>query len=295
MASQGEISRLTGLVGEATWSAQWRRQPLPRPIRLTGFTPGPAYYRQFDNLFRRFLPRPVHSPMRFLEIGCARSLWLPYFVREWGYEVAGLDYSEVGCEQARALLERERIAGTVICQDLFAPRLDQENSFDIIFSQGVVEHFPDTAGVIRAMARYLRPGGTMITFIPNYTGWLGQIKGLFDPGFRETHVLLSREDFLAAHLAAGVHPRHCSHLIFLDPNCVHPGRSWPKWRQKIFLTLRSVPEVLAGLIWLLWPRLPVDHRTASVIVFIGAKRDLSSPEGRVGRIQSPNPSPPAKR
>lgn len=259
------------LVGEASWSAQWRGQDLSRAIRLTGFTLGPAYYRQFHGLFRRFLPPAADSPKRFLEIGCSRSLWLPYFARECGYEVAGLDYSKVGCEQAQALLRREGVTGRVYCQDLFAPQPGQKGRFDVIFSQGVVEHFPDTVGVIRALADYLRPGGTMVTLIPNYAGWLGKIKVLFDRSFLDTHVLLTREELLVAHLAGGLAPLHCGHLIFLDPNCVHPGRSWPEWLKKLFLKMRVASEVLAGLVWLLWPGLTLGPRTASVIVFIGKK------------------------
>jgi cyclopropane fatty-acyl-phospholipid synthase-like methyltransferase len=30
---------------------------------------------------------------RLLEIGCARSAWLPYFAQEFGIDVSGLDYS----------------------------------------------------------------------------------------------------------------------------------------------------------------------------------------------------------
>ncbi|WP_437830178.1 methyltransferase domain-containing protein [Sorangium sp. So ce1153] len=46
---------------------------------------------------------------------------------------------------------------------------------DAVVSPGVVEHFEDTAGCLRACARYLRPGGPIITevqrsqFQNNYT------------------------------------------------------------------------------------------------------------------------------
>ncbi|WP_436620554.1 class I SAM-dependent methyltransferase [Sorangium sp. So ce136] len=36
-------------------------------------------------------------------------------------------------------------------------------AIDAVVSLGVVEHFEDTAGCLRACARYLRPGGRIIT------------------------------------------------------------------------------------------------------------------------------------
>lgn len=53
----------------------------------------------------------------FLEIGCARSRWLPYFAKEFGFEVSGIDYSEVGSQQATQILFNEGVQGNIVFAD----------------------------------------------------------------------------------------------------------------------------------------------------------------------------------
>ena len=91
--------------GEQFWTQFWQGKKLPPPIRVGGRGPRAWFYQEFDQLWRAYLPAATARPLRLLEIGCAQSRWLPYFARDWGYQVAGLDYSELGCAQSRALLD----------------------------------------------------------------------------------------------------------------------------------------------------------------------------------------------
>ena len=129
--------------GERYWTEFWLGKRLPPAIRVEGCGPRVWFYQEFHRFWKQQLPATRDASIRVLEIGCAQSRWLPYFAREWGYRVAGLDYSELGCRQSRDLLAREGIAGEIYHQDLFCPRPDQVSSFDLIFSNGVVEHFQD--------------------------------------------------------------------------------------------------------------------------------------------------------
>src|SRR3569833_878938 len=43
----------------------------------------------------------------------------------------------------------------------------QDNSFDLIYSMGTIEHFPEYAVAVREMFRVLKPGGTAIVGVPN--------------------------------------------------------------------------------------------------------------------------------
>ena len=61
------------------------------------------------NYFRRYMHRDFSHWLgklglgpgsRMIEVGCGGSIWLPYFAREQGFEVTGLDYTEQGCAAA---------------------------------------------------------------------------------------------------------------------------------------------------------------------------------------------------
>jgi cyclopropane fatty-acyl-phospholipid synthase-like methyltransferase len=103
---------------------------------------------------------------KLLEIGCARSAWLPYFAKEFGFKVYGVDYSELGCEQALQILSNEGMEGEIVCSDFFSPPESMIGQFDVVVSFGVLEHFQDAQGCILAFSKYLKRNGIMITNIP---------------------------------------------------------------------------------------------------------------------------------
>jgi SAM-dependent methyltransferase len=257
--------------GEHYWTEFWRGKRLPPPIRLAAPGPRAWFHQEFHNFWRGYLPPASKAPIRLLEIGCAQSRWLPYFAREWGYQVAGLDYSELGCLQSRALLAREGLAGEIFHQDMFCPEPRQVAGFDLVFSNGVAEHFEDTAAVLRQMGVYLRPGGLLLTIIPNLVGWLGWLQGKMSPEVMATHRPLTREELNQAHEDAGLRPLCCAYLALGHCSVANPGTGWPKWSKLlIFKTLKGA-SVLAGALRRLYPGLPLDRRTAGYIVCLAEK------------------------
>lgn len=210
---------------EAFWSARWNRDgpmrqavdPNPRgrsnPVHL-------AYHRYFQAVFAG-LPT---ADLSLIEIGCARSRWLPYFRQQYGFKIAGLDYSEIGCEQATSILENAGIKGDIICADLFDPPAVAIGQYDILVSFGVVEHFDDTASCLRACARLLKPSGLMLTFIPNMRGAVGWLQRRLSAEVYDVHVPLRAHDLAQAHEAAGLSVSTCDHLMFANWGVVNHGR-----------------------------------------------------------------------
>lgn len=187
------------------WNAVWEADDaLPPPI-------GPdmaGSWHHPDRELARWLGSALaaHAPTgaRLLEIGAARSAVLPYVGGPLGCRVAGLDVSPGGCRQAEAMLSRAGVRGDIVCGDVFALPARFMGAFDAVFSLGVVEHFDDTAAVLRAMAGALRPGGVMLTVIPNLVGVIGALQRSLGREVYDKHVPLGRDALSRAHRDAGL-------------------------------------------------------------------------------------------
>jgi 2-polyprenyl-3-methyl-5-hydroxy-6-metoxy-1,4-benzoquinol methylase len=187
------------------WNAVWDADDaLPPPI---GRDMAGSWHHP-DRELARWLARALaaHAPPRprLLEVGAARSAVLPYLGGALGCRVTGLDMSPQGCRQAEEMLRRAGVPGDIVCGDVFAlpPRLS--GTFDAVFSLGVVEHFDDTAAVLRAMATALRPGGVVLTVIPNLVGVIGALQRTLGREVYDKHVPLGRDALARAHRDAGL-------------------------------------------------------------------------------------------
>jgi len=115
--------------------------------RYTEYAPWMPSLMEFDKFRGR----------RLLEIGCGMGTDLLQFARG-GARCIGIDLTPRSVEitQHRFKLYGER--GSFMISD--GERLPfRSESFDVVYSNGVLHHTPDTAGAIREVHRVLRPGG----------------------------------------------------------------------------------------------------------------------------------------
>jgi SAM-dependent methyltransferase len=213
MSSSDKTVGVGDRTGREYWDGWWERRPLPRP--LDPFRKGLRNYpyRRFHQFFSGIFGGQGARGQRLIEIGCAQSVFLPYFARYFGFVVAGIDQSGLGCDRARRILEQQDVAGEIYCGDFFSPPPQTVDAFDWVLSYGVLEHFDDTAGAVRAVARFLKPGGRVITFVPNLTGILGRYQRLLDRKLYEAHVPLSAERLAQAHRDAGLDVESALYLL----------------------------------------------------------------------------------
>jgi len=98
-----------------------------------------------------------------LEIGCGLGTDGAQFA-EAGADYAGVDLTEAAVELARKRFETFGIPGKFQTAD--AEQLQfEDNSFDLVYSHGVLHHTPDTAKAIREVHRVLRPGGRAMVML----------------------------------------------------------------------------------------------------------------------------------
>jgi SAM-dependent methyltransferase len=201
-------------VGKEYWDSNWQAEDR-LPDAFDPAVPGVRglFRRQFHRFFVEHLQPFARAGASLIEIGCGRSQLLPYFATHFGLRVAGLDYSAVGCDKARRILERERIPGEIFCGDLRTFDAFPKPGYDLVFSFGLVEHFEDTSGIVRGLARFARPGGAVLTLIPNMRGTVGALQRALSREIYDIHVPLSAAALARAHTDAGLSLQSGGYLL----------------------------------------------------------------------------------
>ena len=99
-----------------------------------------------------------------LDVGCGMGRFAEVATR-WGARVVGIDLSAAAEVAAKNLADRDFVAFQA---DVFALPFAPE-SFDIIYSIGVLHHTPDCEAAVKALDKYLKPGGLLVVWL--YSGY----------------------------------------------------------------------------------------------------------------------------
>jgi SAM-dependent methyltransferase len=98
-----------------------------------------------------------------LEIGCGLGTDGAQFAKA-GARYTGIDLTEAAVNLARRRFELFDLRGSFHVAD--AERLDfPDESFDVVYSHGVLHHTPDTRAAVREIHRILRPGGRAVVML----------------------------------------------------------------------------------------------------------------------------------
>ena len=99
-----------------------------------------------------------------LDVGCGMGRFAEVATR-WGARVVGVDLSAAAEVAAKNLADRDFVAFQA---DVFAMPFAPE-SFDVIYSIGVLHHTPDCEAAVKALDKYLKPGGLLVVWL--YSGY----------------------------------------------------------------------------------------------------------------------------
>ena len=101
--------------------------------------------------------------LKVLEVGCGLGTDGAQFA-EAGADYTGIDLTDAAVELARKRFELFDLSGKFQTAD--AENLPfEDNTFDVVYSHGVLHHTPDTRQALREIHRVLRPGGRAIVML----------------------------------------------------------------------------------------------------------------------------------
>ncbi len=120
-------------------------------------------FRSHWEVFRELMGAWGHSRGKALEVGCGRGSLSSYFAAD-GWDVTLLDYSHTVIDTAKRVFSANGHQAQFITGD--ANELPfPNNSFDVTYSIGLLEHFEDVRQPIAESLRVLRPGGWFFGYI----------------------------------------------------------------------------------------------------------------------------------
>lgn len=147
--------------------------------------------------------------LRVLEVGAGTGRDSVALARA-GAEVITLDYAPTSLELIRQASSRAGVeVGMVGGDGLALPFAD--GSFDIVFHQGLLEHFRDPMPMLIEHARVLRPGGMLLVDVPqryHYYTFGKHLLMAFDKWFAGWETEFSVDELEGLVRRAGLEPVH---------------------------------------------------------------------------------------
>lgn len=194
------FSSPTELPGDAGEHQLWQRKNRSwweqNPMRYDWVSPVP--YEEFTKEFyteidRRFYQAVWHfapwktipfdflidfdalKNMHVLEIGCGNGSHAQLLASH-ARSYTGIDITEYAVKSTSSRLKAFDLKGTVLRMD--AEEMDfPDETFDFIWSWGVIHHSADTLKVLQRMNRVLKPGGCAITMVYHRGLWSYYTRG----------------------------------------------------------------------------------------------------------------------
>lgn len=208
------------------WEEFWSRYSPPKSVADVS-----SFDQRLVALLVKMGERLPHEAV-ILEIGCGGSVFLPLATLRLAIKAGiGIDYSWRGCQLARECLRTFGVLNAhVIHGDVLEANPIRENSCDLVYSFGLIEHFDDPIPILREHLRCLKVGGILVVGAPNFTGLTGCLQRWLDPTVFRWHVALSRDRLFGCLRGAGLADVTVEPFGFFNPNMISMGSRTPARR-----------------------------------------------------------------
>jgi SAM-dependent methyltransferase len=172
-------------------------------------------YHLWEGIFNQHLVG-IEPGAKVLEVGSAPGDFLVNFKQAYDCVPYGVDYSETGVELNRRVFTSHNInPENVIFADFFSDEFHEQykGSFDVVISQGFIEHFTDAGVVVERHLDLLAKDGYLIITVPNFRGVNGMLLRLFNRRVLPIHNfdVMQKDNFRSLFGSNRLSPLFCSY------------------------------------------------------------------------------------
>ncbi|GCD80044.1 class I SAM-dependent methyltransferase [Schleiferia thermophila] len=254
------------------WDEFWKTNRIPKEIQIQKFDINTYLYREFDAFFRKFIE--PNSDLSLIELGCGNSVWLPYFKKEFLFRISGLDYSRLGCERSRMILDYYNVEGAIFEGNLLTPPTHLISNFDIVVSFGVIEHFQDIVEVLKAHALFLKKNGKIFVSVPNMHGFPGWYQKIMNKEVFDAHVPIDKDKLMEALSKAGFKNTKAEYLLPVAVSAQIEGSKPDKFiqvKKALTLNLSRLSKIFWAMEIFSGVRLPRTKLFSPALIAYGEK------------------------
>jgi 2-polyprenyl-3-methyl-5-hydroxy-6-metoxy-1,4-benzoquinol methylase len=232
-------------------------------------------YRMWAEIVPTYLPSLEGKTM--LEVGSAPGEVLIEYHQKTGCIPYGVEYSEPGVEVNRANFEAHGLdPNNVLHSDFFSEDFlkQHQNTFDVVYSGGFIEHFDDPKNVVARHVDLAKPGGMIMIAIPNLRGINRVLCTLLAPWLLPLHNLdiMRLREFRALFDDPRVETLLCRYHGTFSVNVIHDSNREKTLRQRLVRVLMVAQLPLNLVFKKLFGRKGADSGlTSPYLIFIGRK------------------------
>lgn len=230
------------------------------------------HYRKVFNFLKDYFEQ-LPQNAKVLEIGCGNSQWLPFLAYNYGFKVAGIDYSVNGCELAKRNLDNASVLEyDIIHSDFLKAPKKTHSKYDLCLSFGVAEHFDDLDSVIKVLSTFVNDEGYIVTGIPNMTSFYGRLQKFFNKEIYELHNPLTLKDLSSAYKRNNL-TSNGKYLYNFNMNNISPNPKTKKFKLYKILNNR-LSKLIFVCMDIIMSRVGLNNEhLSSYVVIIGKKRE----------------------
>jgi len=120
---------------------------------------------RYDDFFDILVAACVQPPKTIIEIGAYPGRFLAYLSSKYSLEATALDFNS----DTKKITDSFTSMGGVLKEIVQADFLQNEPklTYDLVLSNGFIEHFTNFNEVLDRHVRYVNPGGAMLIMVPN--------------------------------------------------------------------------------------------------------------------------------